>query len=155
MLISTSKNVYIDKLYDIMNKYSNTYHRTIKLKTVDVTSSTYIDFNEKNNKEGPKFKVDHNVRISRYKNIFAKVYVPNWSGEIFVIKKIKDTVSWTYIISDLNVEEIFGTFYEKELQIINHKEFRVQKLIKKKSNKLYVIRKAMIVLLIVGLIKKT
>ena len=155
MLISTSKNVYIDKLYDIMNKYSNTYHRTIKLKTVDVTSSTYIDFNEKNNKEDPKFKVGHNVRISRYKNIFAKVYVPNWSGEIFVIKKIKDTVSWTYIISDLNVEEIFGTFYEKELQIINHKEFRVQKLIKKKSNKLYVIRKAMIVLLIVGLIKKT
>ena len=56
-LISTSKNVYIDKLEDIMNKYSNTYHRTIKLKTVDVTSSTYIDFNKKNNKEGPKFNV--------------------------------------------------------------------------------------------------
>ena len=71
-----------------------------------------------------------------YKNIFSKFFIPNWSEEIFVRKKVKDTVSWIYIISDLNGEEIFGTFYEKELQITNGKEFRVQKLIKKKGNKL-------------------
>ena len=66
------KNVYIDKLDNIVNKYSNTYHRTIKMKPVDVKSSTYIDFNKEHNNEDPKSKVDDHVRISKYKNIFAK-----------------------------------------------------------------------------------
>ena len=78
-MISISKNVYIDKLNDIVNKYVNTYHSTIKMKPVDVNSSTYIDFYKENNKEGPKFKVRVNIRVSKYKNIFAKGYVPNWS----------------------------------------------------------------------------
>ena len=81
-MTSVSKNVYIDKLDDIDNKYNNTYHSTIKMKPVDVESSTYIDFDKKNNKEGPKFK----VRKSKYKNIFAKGYVPNWYEKVFVIK---------------------------------------------------------------------
>ena len=76
---SISKNVYIDKLDDIVNKYSNTYHRTIKMKPFDVKQSMHIDFNKKNNKEGLKFKVGDHVRISKY--------VPNWSEELFVIKK--------------------------------------------------------------------
>ena len=74
---------------------------------------------------------DH-VRVSKYKNIFAKGYTPNCSEEIFVIKKIKNTVPWTYLINDLNGEEIIGTFYEKELQKIDQKEFRIEKVMKKR-----------------------
>ena len=78
------------------------------------------------------------MRISKYKNIFATGYTPNWSEEMFVIKKVKNTVPWTYVINDFNVEEITGTFYEKELQKIDQKEFRIEKVIKKKGDKLYV-----------------
>ena len=74
------------------------------------------------------------MRISKYKNIFAKGYTPNWSEEVFVIKKIP----WTYVIDDLNAEEITGTFYEKELQKIDQQEFRIEKVIKEKGDKLYV-----------------
>ena len=91
-MTSISKNVYIDKLIDIVNKYNNTYHRTIKVKPVDVKSSTYINFNKENNKEGPKFKSGDTVGISKYKNIFAKGYIPSWSEDVFVIKKVKNTV---------------------------------------------------------------
>ena len=73
-----------------------------------------------------------------YKNIFAKGYAPNWSEEIFIVSKIKDTVPWTYVISDLNGEEIIGTFYEKELQKTIQEEFRIEKVIKRKRNKLSV-----------------
>ena len=75
--------------------------------------------------------MDH-VRISKCKNIFAKGYTPNWSEEIFIIKKVKDTAPWTYVINDLNGDEIIGTFYEKELQKTNQQEFMIEKLIKKK-----------------------
>ena len=78
------------------------------------------------------------MRISKYKNIFAKGYMPNWSREIFVIKKIKNIVPWTYPINDLNGEEIIGTFYEQELQGPRQNEFRIEKQIKKKCDKLYV-----------------
>ena len=78
------------------------------------------------------------MRISKYKNIFAKGYTPNWSEEVFVIKIIKNTVPWTYGTDDLNGEEITGTLYEKELQKINQQEFRREKVIKKKGDKLYV-----------------
>ena len=98
------KNVYIDKLDDIVNKYSNTYRRAIKMKPVDVKPRMYTDFNKENNKEGPKFNFGDHVRISKYKNIFAKVYILNWSEEVFVIKKVKNTVPGTYIISDFNGE---------------------------------------------------
>ena len=130
---SISKNVYIDKLDDIVNEYNNTYHRTIKMKPIDVKDNTYINIGK-----DPKFKVGDLVRISKYKNIFAKGYTPNWCEEIFVIKEIKNTVPWTYVINDLNGKEIIGTFYEKELQKINQQEFRIEKVIKKKANKLYV-----------------
>ena len=71
----------------------------------------------------PKFKVGDYVRISKYRNIFAKGYMPNWSEEVFIISKIKNTAPWTYVINDLNGEEIIGTFYEKELQKTNQIEF--------------------------------
>ena len=114
-----SKNVYIDKLDDIVDEYNNTQHRSIKIKPVDAEDNTYIDFKKDVNDKDPKFKVGDHVRISKYKNIFAKGYTPNWSEEVFVIKKVKNTVPWTYVINDLNDEEITGTFYEKELQKIN------------------------------------
>ena len=112
---SISKNVYIEKLDDMVNEYNNIYHRTIKMKPVDVKDNTYTDFKKKVNDKDPKFEVGDHVRISKYKNIFAKGYTPNWSEEVFVVSKIKNTVPWTYVINDLNGEEIIGTFYEKEL----------------------------------------
>ena len=77
-------------------------------------------------------------RISKYQNIFAKGYTPNWSEEIFVINKNKNTVPWTYVVNDLNGEEIIGTFDEKELQKTNQKEFRTEKVLRKKDDNLYV-----------------
>ena len=118
-----SKNVYIDVLNDIVNKYNNTIHKTIKMKPIAATNDSYVEYNEYSNKRNPKFKVGDRVRISKYKNIFAKGYVPNWSEEVFIVNEIKNTVPWTYTISDLSGEKVTGTFYEKELQKTNQKEF--------------------------------
>ena len=126
-MTSVSKNVYINKLDDIVDEHNNTFHRTIKMKPVDVKNNTYIDFKKEVNDKDPKFKVGDHVRISKYKNIFTKVYAPNWSEEVSVVKKIKNTVPWTYVINDLNVEEIIGKFSEKELQKTNQQEFRIEK----------------------------
>ena len=133
-----SKNVYIDNLDDIVNKYDNTYHSTMEMKSANVKSNTYIDSSKEINDKNPKFKIGDNVRISKYKNVFAKGYTPNWSENLFVTKKVKNTVLWTNVNNDLNGEEIVGTFYENELQKTNQKEFRIEKIIKKKGNKLYV-----------------
>ena len=130
--------MYIDKLDDIVNEYNNTYHRTIKMNPIVVKDNAYINIKKEVDEKDPKFKVGDHVRISKYKIIFAKGYNPSWSEEIFVIKRIKNTVPWTYVINDLNGEEIIGIFYEKELQKANQKEFRIEKVIKKKGNKLYV-----------------
>ena len=100
-------------------------------------------------------KVGDHVKISKYKNIFAKGDTPNWCEEVFVIKKVKNTDPWTYVINDINGEEIIGTFYEKELQNTNLQEFRTEKVIKRKGDKLYVKWKGYDSSFIVGLIKKT
>ena len=100
---------------------------------VDVKDNAFINFKKEINNKDPKFKAGDRVRISKYKNIFAKGYMPNWSEELFVIKKIKNAVPWIYIINDLNGEEIIGAFYEKELQRTNQQEFRIEKLIKRKA----------------------
>ena len=149
-MTSISKNVYIDKLDDIADEYNNTYHTTIKMKHIDVKDNTYINADKETNNKDPKFKVGDHVRISKYKNIFAKGYMPNWSKEVFVIKKVKNTVLWTYVINDLNVEEITGTFYEKELQKTNQEEFRIAK----KEKNFMLNGKDIIIHLIVGLIKQ-
>ena len=127
-----SKNVYTDKLDHIVDEYNNTYHRTI------IKDNTYINIDKEVNDKDPKFKVGDHVRISKQKNIFAKDYTPNWSGELFVVKEIKNTVPWTYVINDLNSEEIIGTFYEKEFQETNQEKSRIEKGIKRKGDKLYV-----------------
>ena len=118
-MTTISKNVYIDKLNNIVKKYNNTYHTSIKTKPVDVKDNRYIDFEKEVNNKDPKFKIGDHVRISKYKNIFTKGYMQNWSEAIFVISKIKNTVPWAYLTNDLNGEEIIGTFYEKELQNTN------------------------------------
>ena len=89
-------------------------------------------------KKNHKFKVGDHVRISKFRNVFAKGYTPTWSEEIFIIKKITNTVPWIYVISDLNGDQIVGSFYEKELQKTNQKQFRIEKVIKRKGNRLYV-----------------
>ena len=125
------------------------------MKPVDVKDNTYIDSVKEVNYKDPKFKVGDHVRICKYKNIFAKRYTPNWYEEVFVIKKVKNTVPWTYVINDLNGEKIIGTFYEKELQKTNEQEFRIEKVIKRKGDNYMSNGKVMIVYLIAGLIKKT
>ena len=107
------------------------------MKPIDVKDNTYIDFGKEVNDNDPKFKIGYRVRIPKYKNIFAKGYAPNWSEETFVIKKIKNTVPWTYVINDFNGEEITGTFYENEVQRKSQEQFRIEKVIKKKGDKLY------------------
>ena len=108
------------------------------MKSVDVKDNTYIDSMQRSNDKDPKFKVGDHVRISKYKNIFAKGYIPNWSEEVFVIKKVKNTIPWTYVINDLNGDEIIVTLYEKELQKTDQQEFMIEKVIKRKCDKLYV-----------------
>ena len=103
-MISILKYVYIDELDDIVNEYNNKYHRTIKMKVLDVKDNTYINIDKEVNSKDPKFQVGDHGRISKYKNIFAKGYTPNCSEEGFAIKKIKNTVPWTYVINDLDGE---------------------------------------------------
>ena len=114
-------NVYYDVLDEIVNKYSNTINRTIKMKPMDDTSDSYAEHNEDSNKIDLKFNVGDHVRISKYKNIFAKGYTPNWSEELFVVSRIKNTVPWTYVISDLNGEPISGSLYEKNCKKLVNK----------------------------------
>ena len=105
-MTSVSKNVHIDKLDDIFNKYNNIYDSTTKMKPVDVKSSTYFNCNKKIIEKNPKFKIIDIVRITKYKNIFAKDYPPNWSEEVFLIEEVKNTVPWTYVINNINGQEI-------------------------------------------------
>ena len=136
-MTTISKNVYIDVLNDIVNKYNNTVHSTIKIKPIDVTGDFYIEYNEDSNRKNLEVKAGDRVRISKYKNIFAKSYVPNWLEEVFIVNEIKNTVPWTYAITDLNGEKVIGTFYGNKLQKTNQKEFRIEKILKRKGDKLY------------------
>ena len=86
------------------------------MKSVDVKSNTYTDFNKENNEEDPKFKFGDHVNISKYKSVFAKGYVANWSEKVFVIRKVKNAMSWKCVISDFNSEEIVGLFYKKNYE---------------------------------------
>ena len=132
-MAAVSKNLYIDKLDDIVNEYNNTFHRAITIKPLKVKDNTYTDSIKEVKDKDPKLKIVDHVRISRYKNIFAKGYTPNWSEEVFVIKEVKNVVPWTYGINDLNGEEIIGTCYEKELQKKDQQGFGIEKVIKKRK----------------------
>ena len=103
-MTTVGKNVFFYVLDDMVDKYNNTWHSLIKMKPKDVTNDSFAEYIEESNKKDPKFKVGDHVRISKYTNIFAKLYTPEEIEEIFVVKKIKDIVPWTYVISDLNGE---------------------------------------------------
>ena len=133
-MTTIGKNLYFNVLDDIVKNYNNTIHNSIKMKPKNVKNNNLTEYIEEFNKKDPKFKIGDHVIISKYKNIFSKGYLPNWSEEIFVINKVKNTVPWTYLINDLKGEEIKGSFYEKELQKTNQQEFRIEKIIKKKGN---------------------
>ena len=100
-MTAVPKNVYFDVLDDIVKKYNNTYHNTIKMKPIYVKSDSFAEYNEESNEKDTKCKVGDYVRTSKYKNIFAKGYTPNSSEEVFVVKKIISTLSWAYVIGDL------------------------------------------------------
>ena len=113
-MASTGKNVYYDAL-DVVNKYNNTKHSTIKMLSIDVRNNNKRVYVDEHNEKDSRFKVGDRVRISRHKNIFAKEYAPNWSKEIFIVDKVNDTVPYTYNLKDLNDEEIIRSFYDREL----------------------------------------
>ena len=115
-MAATGKNVYYDVLDDLVNKYNNTKHSTIKMKPIDVEDNNKRVYIDEHNEKDSRFKADDRVRISKFKNIFAKGYTPNWSREIFIVNKINDTVPYTYNLKDLNDEEIIGSFCDRELQ---------------------------------------
>ena len=117
-MIATGKNVYYHGLDDVVNKYNNTKHSTFKMKPIDVKNNKRVYIDEHNEKDS-RFKVGDRVRISRYKNIFAKGYAPNWSSEIFIVDKINDTVPNTYNLKDLNDEEIIGSFLIENYKKLN------------------------------------
>ena len=108
------------------------------MKRVDVKSNACINSSKENNDKDPKFKIGYIVRLLQYESIFAKGYTPSWYEEAFVTKKVNKAALWIYVLSDLNGEEIVGTFYKKELENTNQKEFTVEKAIKARGDKLYV-----------------
>ena len=114
-MTATNVNVYYNVLNDVVSEYNNTKHSTMKMKPIDVKNNKRVCIDEHNEKSA-RFNVGDRVRISKFKNIFAKGYTPNWSKEIFSINKMNNTVLYTYNIKDLNDEEIIGSFYDKELQ---------------------------------------
>ena len=97
------------------------------MKPVDVEDDSFAEYNEKSNKKDPKFRVGDHVKISKYKDIFAKGYAPNWSEEIFVVKRIENAVPWTYVISDLNGEEIVGSFMKMNCKKLIKKNLELKK----------------------------
>ena len=113
---ATGKNVYYDVLDDVVNEYNNTKHSTIKMKPKDVGNNNKKVYIDEHNEKDSRFKIGDRVRISKFKNIFAKGYTPNWSIETFIVNKINDAVPNTYNFKDLNDEEIIGSFYDRELQ---------------------------------------
>ena len=115
-MTATGKNVYFDVLDDIVNEYNNTKHSAIKMKPKDVGDDNKRVYIDEHTKKDSRFKVGDRVRISKFKNIFAKGYIPNWSKEVFIVDKINDTVPYTYNLKDLNGEEIIGSSYDRELQ---------------------------------------
>ena len=134
-MTAVSKDVYMNKSDDIVDEYNSTYHRTIKIKPFDVKDNAIMHILTIVKKLTLKIL---NLRNSKFKNTFAKGCTPNWSEEVFIIKKVQNTVQWTHVINDLNGEEIIGTIYETELQKANQQKVRIEKVIKKKDDKLYV-----------------
>ena len=153
-MTSVSKNVYIDKLHDIVVEYNNTYHKTIKMEPVDVKDNTYIDFKKEVNDKDPKFKVGRHVRISKYKYIFAKVYTPNWPEEILLLVKLKVHLHGHILLMISMVKKLLEDFMKKNCKRLINKNLEQKKWLGEKEINYMSNGKITIVYLIVGLIKK-
>ena len=132
-MTSISKNMYNDKLYEVVKKYNNKYHRTIKIKSDNEKSSMYIDFNKKIIRKVLNLELVVTLKYRNIKIFLRKVYTPDWFEEVSVIKNVENAVPWTYVIDDHNEEETVGTSYEKELQKIKSKRFQNLKINQEKS----------------------
>ena len=132
-MTSISKNMYNDKLYEVVKKYNNKYHRTIKIKSDNEKSSMYIDFNKKIIRKVLNLELVVTLKYQIIKIFLRKVYTPDWFEEVSVIKNVENAVPWTYVIDDHNGEETVGTSYEKELQKIKSKRFQNLKINQEKS----------------------
>ena len=152
-MTSITKNVYIDKLDDIVNKYNNTYHSTIKMKPVDVKSSTYIDSSKDINDKDSKFKIGNIVRISKYKIIFANVSTPNWSEKVFVIKKFK-YCSMDMLLLILMKKKLFKLFTKTNCKKQIKKNLELKKWLGENVINYMLNGKDAIICLIAGLVKK-
>ena len=137
-MISVSKNVYIDKLDDIVNKCNNTYHNTIKMKPIGIKSNTYISSSKEINDEDSKFKIGDIVRISKYKTFFQKAMSHIGLKKFLLLQKLKMLFPGHMFLVILNVKNLLERFTKKNCKKANQKEFRVEKVIKSKSDKLYV-----------------
>ena len=126
-MTTIGENVYFNGLDDIVKKYNNTVHSSIKMKPKDATDDSFVEYSEQTNNKIPKFKVGDNVRISKYKNIFAKGYTPNWSEEVFVVNKVQNTVPWTYLINDLMVKKLRVVFMKKNSKRLIRKNLGLKK----------------------------
>ena len=153
-MTSVSKNVYIDKLDDIVGEYNNTYHRTITIKPVDVEDNTYINFNNEVNDKDPKFKVGNHVRISKYKIIFAKRYTANWSEEFLLLVKLRMQFHGHILLMILMVKKALGNFMKKSYRRLIKKKLGLKRWLKEKVRNYMLSGRVMIIRLIVGLIKK-
>ena len=132
-MTTISKNMYNDKLYEVVKKYNNKYHRTIKIKSDNEKSSMYIDFNKKIIRKVLNLELVVTLKYQNIKIFLRKVYTPDWFEEVSVIKNVENAVPWTYVIDDHNEEETVGTSYEKELQKIKSKRFQNLKINQEKS----------------------
>lgn len=135
---------WIDNIQNLVNRYNNKIHRTIKMKPRNVNfnnEKTLLKtvYNKIKSFPMPKLKIGENVRISKYKHIFEKGYTPNWTTEIFTIEKVKNTNPCTYILKDYQDKTIQGSFYEHELLKAKYPNtFLIQKVLKEKGNKAFV-----------------
>lgn len=136
---------WIDILQTLVEDYNNTDHRTIKMKPNDVTKSVErhlldtVYTPRKTLESKPKFKVGDHVRMSKYKHVFAKGYTPNWTTEIFKIRRVQQTNPLTYLLVDMKGLDVLGTIYKEELQLVRDpKLYLVEKILKKKDNQVFV-----------------
>ena len=137
-MTAISKNVYFDVLDDTVNKCNNTVHKTIKIKPIEVTDDSILTTMKILIRKTLILKLVTMLEFQNIKTFLLKNVPQIGQMKVFFTSKIKKTVPWTYIISDLNGEEITGSFYEKELQKTSQKEFRIEKVLKRKGDKLYV-----------------
>lgn len=135
---------WIDIIQDLVTKYNNTKHRTTGMKPVDVNVDNQWEIRSKlqqlpTNVPEPKFQLNDHVRISKFKTIFEKGYTPNWTTEVFTIRKVQRTIPPTYLLKDYRGQNIAGSFYEFELLKSKIPDvYLIEKILKKSKDKVLI-----------------